>query len=90
MISTSSSSGWLGLPIRPGRTWPKRSRRAGVRLFTMTGDHPVTARAIARQIGLSERPELLSGAEIDGLDDVTLRLRLRSVDLRARLLPSHK
>jgi P-type Ca2+ transporter type 2C len=65
-------------------------RRAGVRVIMMTGDHPATARAIARQVGLSDRPEVITGAEIAALDDAQLRERLKHVDLCARLLPAHK
>ncbi len=66
------------------------ARRAGVRVIMMTGDHPATARAIARQVGLSERPELITGADMDTLDDSALTRRLRQVDLCARLKPQHK
>ncbi len=48
-------------------------RSAGVRIIMMTGDHPATARAIAREVGLSERAEVLTGAQIDALDDDALR-----------------
>ena len=65
-------------------------RRAGVRVVMMTGDHPATARAIAQQVGLSERPEILTGAELEALDDVALSARLAHVDLCARLKPQHK
>jgi len=65
-------------------------RRAGVRVVMMTGDHPVTARAIAQQVGLSERPDLITGADMDALDDTALAQRLRDVDLCARLKPHHK
>jgi len=65
-------------------------RRAGVRVIMMTGDHPATARAIARQVGLSERPDVITGAEIETLDTAALQQRLRHVDLCARLKPEHK
>lgn len=65
-------------------------RRAGIRVIMMTGDHPATARAIARLVGLSDRPDVITGAEIETLDDATLRQRLRHVDLCARLKPQHK
>ncbi len=65
-------------------------RRAGVRVVMMTGDHPATARAIAQQVGLSERPDILTGAELEALDDAALTARLRHVDLCARLKPQHK
>ncbi|MDI1237493.1 MAG: cation-translocating P-type ATPase, partial [Polaromonas sp.] len=65
-------------------------RQVGVRVIMMTGDHPATALAIARQVGLSERPDFITGAEIETLDDAALRQRLRHVDLCARLKPQHK
>ncbi len=65
-------------------------RRAGVRVIMLTGDHPATARAIARQVGLSERPHILTGADIATLDDAALSQRLRHTDICARLLPAHK
>jgi Ca2+-transporting ATPase len=65
-------------------------RKAGVRIIMLTGDHPATARAIARQVGLSERPEIITGADIASLDDSSLREKLRHVDLCARLQPEQK
>ena len=65
-------------------------RGAGVRIIMLTGDHPATARAIARQVGLSERAEVITGAEMAALDDAALRERLRHVDLCARLQPEQK
>jgi Ca2+-transporting ATPase len=65
-------------------------RGAGVRIIMMTGDHPATARAIAREVGLSERAEVITGAEMATLDDAALRGRLRHVDLCARLKPEQK
>jgi Ca2+-transporting ATPase len=65
-------------------------RAAGVRILMMTGDHPATARAIARQVGLGERTEVLTGTDMAALDDDALRERLRHVDLCARLKPEQK
>ncbi len=65
-------------------------RSAGIRIIMMTGDHPATARAIALEVGLSERPDVLTGAEIDVLDDHALRERLRHTDVCARMQPVQK
>lgn len=65
-------------------------RSAGIRIIMMTGDHPATARAIAREVGLSERAEVITGAEMAALDDAALRERLHHVDLCARLKPEQK
>ena len=65
-------------------------REAGIRVLMLTGDHAETARAIAAQIGLSERAEVLSGSEIAALDDAALSARLQKTDICARLQPSDK
>ena len=65
-------------------------RSAGIRIIMMTGDHPATARAIAREVGLSERADVITGAEMAALDDAALRERLHHVDLCARLKPEQK
>ncbi|ABM38861.1 cation-translocating P-type ATPase [Polaromonas naphthalenivorans] len=85
--------GLLGLADPPRPEVPAalaECRRAGVRVIMLTGDHPATARAIARQVGLSERPEVITGDQIAALDDAALRERLRHADLCARLQPAHK
>jgi len=56
----------------------------------MTGDHPATALAIAQQVALSDRPDIITGVQIDALDDHALCQRLRHVDVCARLKPEHK
>ncbi|HVC15869.1 MAG TPA: cation-translocating P-type ATPase [Rhodanobacter sp.] len=65
-------------------------RAAGVRIIMLTGDHPATARAIARQVGLSERAEVITGPEIEMLGDDALRERMQHVDLCARMQPVQK
>ena len=65
-------------------------RSAGIRVMMITGDHPVTAAAIAGRLGLdTERPPL-TGAEIAALDDTMLRARLAHVTVAARVSPQDK
>jgi Ca2+-transporting ATPase len=85
--------GLIGLIDPPRADVPAaiaQCRAAGVRVLMLTGDHPATARAIAQQVGLSERAEVITGPEIMALDDVALRERLRHVDLCARVKPEQK
>ncbi|HEU4952221.1 MAG TPA: HAD-IC family P-type ATPase, partial [Holophagaceae bacterium] len=64
-------------------------RAAGIRVLMLTGDHPRTAEAIARRIGLPEGAAL-TGPEVDGLDDAALAARLRDAAFCARLKPEQK
>lgn len=64
-------------------------RDAGVRPVMVTGDHPLTAKAIAVQIGLSG-DRVLTGPELDALSDAQLRETVRGTSLYARTTPEHK
>jgi P-type Ca2+ transporter type 2C len=64
--------------------------RAGIRVIMMTGDHPATAQAIASAVGLDASTQVLTGAEIDAMDDTLLQRRLAEVSICARLVPEHK
>jgi magnesium-transporting ATPase (P-type) len=63
---------------------------AGIRVVMITGDHAVTAQAIARQLGLAEEPKVAEGSALDGLDDDELRALVRRVTVFARTTPEHK
>lgn len=67
-------------------------RGAGLRVVMITGDHPETARAIARQAGLDAgAPDaVLTGAAIAALDDAGLARRLADTDVCARVAPQQK
>ena len=62
-------------------------RAAGVRIIMMTGDHPATARAIAAQVGLSERAEVITGAGTRGAWTRPPARTSAPVDVCARLQP---
>ena len=64
-------------------------RAAGVRVLMITGDHPETARAIARQAGLGDGA-VLTGADIAGLDPAALTDRLAHASVCARTVPTQK
>ncbi|MCC5975167.1 MAG: HAD-IC family P-type ATPase [Rubellimicrobium sp.] len=65
-------------------------RRAGIRVKMITGDHAGTAAAIAREIGLESTRDVLTGADLDGLDDAQIRAEVDTVDVFARTSPEHK
>jgi magnesium-transporting ATPase (P-type) len=67
-----------------------RCQRAGIRVKMITGDHGETARAVAAQLGLVNHAEVLTGQQIDALDDDALRARAAEIDVFARTSPEHK
>ncbi len=65
-------------------------KNAGIRIIMLTGDHPATARAIAKQVNLSEYADVITGDEISHLSDGDLLFRLRNTDVCARMQPEQK
>lgn len=67
------------------------AKAAGIRVIMITGDYPLTARAIAREIGIYEKGDrVLTGKEIEDMDDKTLISTLKNTSVIARALPEHK
>jgi calcium-translocating P-type ATPase len=66
-------------------------RAAGIRIAMITGDHAITAAAIAERIGLTpDEPRVVTGGALDTMDDDELAERVRDTDVFARVTPSHK
>ena len=67
------------------------SKRAGIRPVMITGDHKVTAVAIARRIGIFEEGDLaLTGAELDAMSDSELDEQIAQISVYARVSPENK
>lgn len=67
------------------------AKRAGIRPVMITGDHPVTASAIAEKIGLTEEGDLcVTGPELDGMDEKEVQRKLARISVYARVSPEHK
>jgi len=63
---------------------------AGIQVKMITGDHAGTAMAIGRAIGLRHPDRLLTGAQLDAMDDTALTARVLDTDIFARTSPEHK
>lgn len=69
----------------------KTCKRAGIKTVMITGDHILTAKAIAKKLGILNSNELaITGAELDKLDDLTLRKNIMKYSVFARVSPEHK
>ncbi|HLX27721.1 MAG TPA: cation-translocating P-type ATPase [Casimicrobiaceae bacterium] len=85
--------GLVGLadPLRPSVPEAMREcRAAGVRVIMITGDFPLTARAIAREADLAELPVVVTGNELEGMSEDELAARLPDVNVFARVVPAQK
>jgi Ca2+-transporting ATPase len=88
--------GFLGLigfvdPVRP--TAPAavaECYRAGIRTVMITGDYPGTARHVAAQIGITPREHVLTGTDLDRMDDRMLAARVATANVFARIVPEQK
>ncbi|MBI3445041.1 MAG: HAD-IC family P-type ATPase [Magnetospirillum sp.] len=79
----------LADPPRPGaREAIAQCRSAGIKVKMITGDHAVTAGAVARELGLEG--EVVTGVQLDGLDDAELARRVDKLAVFARVTPDHK
>ncbi len=67
-------------------------RQAGIRLVMITGDYGLTAESLARRVGMitSANPSIITGAELDAMDDVALKQMLDKEVIFARMAPDHK
>jgi Ca2+-transporting ATPase len=85
--------GLIGL-IDPPRPEAKAAiatcRTAGIKPVMITGDHPVTARAIARELGLLQTDRVVTGAELEAMSDDEFEREVESIEVYARVSPAHK
>jgi magnesium-transporting ATPase (P-type) len=82
--------GLLDPPRKEAIEAVRECQGGGIRVTMITGDHRITAAAIAKMLGIGDGKTAVTGAEIEEMDTATLRERVRDVDVFARASPEHK
>jgi P-type Ca2+ transporter type 2C len=78
-------------PPRPEAKYAvERCRQAGVTPVMITGDHPLTAEAIARELDILTDGRAVTGAELESMDDPELAREIEAIQVYARVSPVHK
>lgn len=78
-------------PLRSdARSAVEECQRAGINIMMITGDHPFTAKSIGKMAGLKNHERVLTGKEIESMDDETLLKELKSVQIFCRMKPMDK
>jgi P-type Ca2+ transporter type 2C len=85
--------GLVGMMDPPKQDIKQSIREAyelGARPVMITGDHPITAYAIAKEVGIHSDPQIMTGQELDQLSDEELVSRIEQISVFARVTPEHK
>jgi Ca2+-transporting ATPase len=78
-------------PLRPEAERAVRTcRQAGIRPVMITGDHPLIARTIGRELGLGGTDRFLTGADLERMEVSSLAEEVEEVSVYARVSPEHK
>ena len=82
--------GMLDPPRDEAKDAIQRCEHAGIRVVMMTGDHPLTAQAVARELGLLRRGRAVTGQELEGIPEDQLAREVEEIEVYARVSPEHK
>jgi magnesium-transporting ATPase (P-type) len=82
--------GLLDPPRKEAIEAVKECHVGGIRVTMITGDHKITAAAIAKMLGIGDGETAITGSEIEEMDTATLQERVGTVDVFARASPEHK
>ncbi|CAG0969775.1 partial Calcium-transporting ATPase, partial [Anaerolineae bacterium] len=63
---------------------------AGIQAVMITGDHPHTAQAVGRELGLLKRGQVVTGTDLDGMSEEDLARVVEQIEIYARVSPAHK
>ena len=82
--------GMIDPPRREAKAAVRECEEAGIKVIMITGDHPLTAKAVAHELGLSKNGNVVTGPELEAMDDAELEQAVETVEVCARVSPAHK
>jgi magnesium-transporting ATPase (P-type) len=82
--------GLLDPPRKEAVEAVKECHGGGIRVTMITGDHKITAAAIAKMLGIGDGKTAIPGSDIEGMNEAALQETVRNVDVFARASPEHK
>jgi Ca2+-transporting ATPase len=85
--------GLIGMidPPRPeAKMAVQTCERAGIKVVMITGDHPLTARAVAHELGILKKEQVVTGSELESMDDSEFDKAVEDIEVYARVSPAHK
>ena len=83
--------GMIDPPREEAKEAVKKCNGAGIKVVMITGDHKITATAIAKELGiLKNESEAITGAELEKMSDNELKEKVRNISVYARVSPEHK
>ncbi len=83
-------AGMIDPPRPEARPAIDRCREAGIRPVMITGDHPLTAEAVARELGLFAGGRVVTGPQLEAMSDEELERSVEGIEVYARVSPAHK
>ena len=83
-------AGMIDPPRPEAKAAVQKCKGAGIKVIMITGDHPLTAKAVAEELALTQNGRVVNGAELEAMDDAQLEREVDSIEVCARVSPAHK
>jgi Ca2+-transporting ATPase len=78
-------------PPRPeAKAAIQKCEQAGIKVVMITGDHPITAQAVARELGLLKTGRVVTGTELEAMSEAEFNREVEKIEVYARVSPAHK
>jgi Ca2+-transporting ATPase len=82
--------GMIDPPRAEAKAAIETCKQAGIKVIMITGDHPITATAIAKELGILTDGKIITGPELDALSDQDFEKEVQNIQVYARVSPEHK